>query len=424
MGFCWLCLVLAAPLLAASAPEAAQTPLFEPGREYHILTDNGAIATRSFNLFVPRDYADDRAWPVIFRFKGRGEKYNPIICRGGRSNICDRGAIVVGMGYFPEPGGRVAPAEFRTYIARELKSIQQAKRLISKHLRVDEKRLFLSGSSAGGWLTTYLLEYRAQVWAGAMVFVAGRHASADVLTNQASVQAFQDLPVFFGSTLPGASHGENYPWALQAAALYEQRGAVVTFQIYDDDWLVHCPLLRDWNRDFVLTGKNDSIAEKRAKWQKLVREAQIPIDNPRTIRARIAQQLGLQPGQLTDSDLRCVTKLSLMGRRVTDASYLANLPNLQSLDLSFTYIESVEPLLACQHLRTLDISDTHVEDLTPLQALPHLKTLRLWNLWLDRQHIDHLQATLPNLKIIDYQWHLYEKDPLGRVLPQRKVKLN
>jgi Leucine-rich repeat (LRR) protein len=187
---------------------------------------------------------------------------------------------------------------------------------------------------------------------------------------------------------------------------------------------VHCPLLRDWNRDFVLTGKTDTLAQKRAKWQRLVREAQLPIDNPGTIQARIARQLGLQPDQLTGADLHSVKELSLMGRRVTDTSYLAQLPHLESLDLSFTYVESVEPLLACQQLHTLDISDTHIEDIAPLKNLPHLKTLRLWNLWLERQHIDRLQAHLPHLKIIDYQWDLYEKDPIGRVLPKRRVKLD
>ncbi|UCD52148.1 MAG: hypothetical protein JSW27_05825 [Phycisphaerales bacterium] len=424
VGCCWLCLGLAAPPLAATTPDTARTPLFEPGQEYHVLTDNRAIGTQSFNLFVPRDYTNDREWPVIFRFKGRGDRYNPIICRSGRSNICDRGAVVVGMGYFPQPKGTVPHAQFRTYIALELKSMQEAKRLIAKYLRVDDERLFISGSSAGGWLATNLLEYRAQVWAGAMVFVAGRHASAAVLTNQASVRAFEGLPVFFGSTLPGASHGGNYPWAVKGAALYEQRGAIVTFQIYDDDWLVHCPLLRDWNRDFVLTGKNDSIARKRAKWQKLVREAQLEIDNPRTIKEQIAKQFEKQPDQLTTADLRAVQELSLIGQRVTDLSYLAQLPNLQSLDISFTYVDHVEPLRRCQHLRTLDISDTHIKDLAPLKGLPQLKTLRLWNLWLDRAHINRLKEHLPHLKVIDYQWDLYEKDPIGRILPRRKVKLN
>jgi hypothetical protein len=86
-------------LAVAGAVGTTNKPLFEPGKEYHIVTDNKAIGTQSFNLYVPRDYTDDRDWPVIFRYKGRGDKYNPIVCRGGRSATCDRGAIVIGMGY-------------------------------------------------------------------------------------------------------------------------------------------------------------------------------------------------------------------------------------------------------------------------------------------------------------------------------------
>jgi len=39
-----------------------------------------------------------------------------------------------------------------------------------------------------------------------------RHS--DLLTNKYSTKAFYGLPVFFGSSLPGDSHGSNYPWDL------------------------------------------------------------------------------------------------------------------------------------------------------------------------------------------------------------------
>ena len=381
MGAAGLCFCLDARLPAATPVDAAQSPHFEPGQEYHIRTDSAAIGTRSFNLFVPRDYTSNRAWPVVFHYTGRGDRYNPSLCRPARSNICDRGAIVAGMAYIDRAYREMTTAQYRAYMERELTGILAARKLIAQHLRVDDERLFISGTSAGGWLAAHLLEHRAQVWAGAMIFVAGRHSSASLLTNDASVRAFRGLPVFFGSALPGLSHGENHPWAVLGAALYEQRGAIVTFQIYDSDkWFVHCPVLRDWVGAFIFTGKNDTLAQKQAKWQKLVREAQMPIDSRQTIRAQIAKQLGLRPDQLNDTDLRSVEELSLVGQRIADLSYLANLPNLESLDISFTYVKSVEPLLACQHLHRLDLSDTHVKDLVPLKGLPHLQTLRLWNL--------------------------------------------
>jgi hypothetical protein len=373
----------AGAILAATAAGTTGIPLFEPGKEYHIVTDNPAIGTQSFNLYVPRDYTNDRDWPVIFHYTGRGEKYNPSICRGARSATCDRGAIAVGMGYL-EPGKtKFAATEITNYTGRELRSISEATRLISKHLRIDDDRLFISGTSA-----------------------------------------FRDLPIFFGSSLPGANHGANHKWAVKGATIYEARGAIVTFQVYTGEWLVCSPLLRDWVRAYVLGDQADSASEKRAQWQQLTRKMPHEIDSTQIVKAQIAKQLDKQPDQLTRADLLGTTELSLMGQYVSDVSYLAQLTNLQALDISFTYVDTVEPLLHCRSLRKLDISDTDIKDIGPLGKLPQLATLSMWNLWLDREHIDHLKEDLPDLEIIDYQWDLYEKDTIGRILPKLRVKLN
>jgi hypothetical protein len=422
---CSLCLCLTESILAADTVGTSEIPILEPGKEYHVVTENKAIGTQSFNVYVPRDYTDDRDWPVIFRYKGRGDKYNPIVCRGGRSATCDRGAIIIGMGYVKSGRKYMTGVEYRRSIQDELKSIFEAKRLVSKYLRIDNNRLFLAGSSAGGWLASNLLELRAQVWAGAMIYVAGRHPTADLLTNKSSTKAFYGLPVFFGSSLPGDSHGSNYPWALKGMEIYERRGAIVTFQIYKKgEWLACSPLLRDWVRAYVLDGKTDSAADKFIKWKQLTRKMPNEIDSTPIIKEHIAKQLNKQADQLTKADLTDIKELSLMGQYVSDLSYLAYLSNLQSLDISFTYVDTVEPLLNCKSLQKLDISDTHIKDITPLKNLPKLHTLSMWNLWLDRSQVDGLKENLPNLTIIDYQWDLYEKDSIGRVLPKLRVKMN
>ncbi len=399
-------------------------PLFEPGKEYQVVTNDEAIGKKRFNLYVPRDYTDDRDWPVIFRYKGRGDKYNPIICRGGRSATCDRGAIIVGMAYVAPQKNRMRPGQFALYLRRELQSLDAVKQRISKHLRVDDTRLFISGSSAGGWLASHLLEYRAQPWAGAMIFVAGRHDSASVLTNEPSVRALRDMPVFFGASLPGASHGANYRWAVRGATLYQQRGAIVTFQTYrKTGWLVCSPLLRDWVRAFVIDGKGDTPDEKRARANRLTRKTPGQIDSTAIIKGQIAQVQGKSPSQLTAADLLAVKELSLTGRYVSDISYLGRLRDLESLDLSFTYVEDLTPLLGCRQLRQLDISDTRVKSLSLLKSLPTLETLTMWNLWIDRIHVDELKQHLAGLKVVDYQWDLYEKDDIGRVVPKRVVQM-
>jgi hypothetical protein len=288
----------------------------------------------------------------------------------------------------------------------------------------DNDRLFISGACAGGWLASLLLEYRSQFWAGALIFVAGRHRSASILTNQDSVRAFQGMPVFFGSSLPGTSHGVNYKWARSGQELYKQRGAVVSFEIYEREWLVCSPLLRDWTAAFILGDKTDSIREKIAKRRRLTRTKLGKIDSTEIIKKQIAKQLNKQADQLTKNDLIEIEELSLMGEDVSDITYITNLTNLESLDISFTYVDNVEPLLNCKSLQKLNISGTRVKNIIPLKNLPQLDSVSMWNLWLDRKEINELKENLPNLKITDYQWDLYETDSIGRVRPKLRVKLN
>lgn len=423
IGCCWFCLCLTGAIQAAETARATETPIFEPGREYHVKTDNEAVGTGCFNVWVPIDYTEDRTWPVIFLYKGRGEIYNPIVCRSARMITCDRGAIVVGMGYLEYDMKKMTPAQFIDYIGRELKSIYEAKELISRHLRVDNDRLFVSGVSAGGWLASLLLEYRAQFWAGALIFVAGRHQSASLLTNQDSVRAFRGMPAYFGSSLPPAPHGVNHKWARMGQRLYTQRGAIVSFEIYEDEGAPCSALLRDWTRAFILGNKTDSIREKTAKRSQLTRAKLQDIDSTEIIKEQVAKQLSKPTDQITKDDLAGIKELSLMGENVSDIAYIENLPNLMSLDISFTYVDNVEPLLNCGNLRKLNISGTLIKNVVPLKNLPQLDSLSMWNLWLDREQIDALKETLPNLKIKDYPWDLYEKDSIGRVVPKLKVEI-
>ena len=77
--------------------------------------------------------------------------------------------------------------------------------------------------------------------------------------------------------------------------------------------------------------------------------------------------------------------------------------NLESLDISFTYLDDVESLLDCKGLKKLNISGARINDVTTLKNLPRLDSVSMWNLWLDREQIDELKENLPNLDIPDYQ---------------------
>ena len=127
---------------------------------------------------------------------------------------------------------------------------------------------------------------------------------------------------------------------------------------------------------------------------------------------------------MTADDLLEIKELSLACENISDIAYISNLTNLQSLDISFTYTDSVEPLLNCNRLRKLNISGTQIQDIRPLKNLPQLDSLSMWNLWLDRGQVNELKRNLPNLKILDYQWDIYETDSIGRILSKLTVTLN
>jgi hypothetical protein len=233
------------------------------------------------------------------------------------------------------------------------------------------------------------------------------------------------MPIFFGSSLPGSSHGVNYKWARNAQRLYKQRGAIVSFEIYPkDDWLVHSPLLRDWTDAYILGDKADSIMEKKMKWTKLTRTKVKDMDSTKIIEEEIATQLNKEVRQMTEDDLINIKELSLMGKYIFDITYISKLINLESLDISFTYVDNVENLLSLKNLQKLNISSTQIIDIRPLKDLPQLNWLSMWNLWLGREQINELKANLPNLKIPDYQWDLYETDSIGRIVPKLTVKIN
>jgi hypothetical protein len=50
--------------------------------EYHVIADNEATGTKSVDVFVPLDYSEALAWPVIFRHKGRGGTNTTLLAAG------------------------------------------------------------------------------------------------------------------------------------------------------------------------------------------------------------------------------------------------------------------------------------------------------------------------------------------------------
>jgi predicted peptidase len=216
-----LCFCIAELLFATDNSE----PNFVPGQEIRVDANNKFIGGDHFMVYVPSDYNDKQDWPAIFFYHGMGGQPTtwPFkqITQG-------RGFIVIGMGYVPGSEDPMTEGRYINYIKRERRSVLEVKRYLSERLRIDEKRLFITGSSKGGWHTSAMLEGSAKVWAGAVILAAGRSRNAGLLSTDAGRRALRGKPIYIGA----GEKDTNLASAKKAVAYYERLGAKVTFEEY------------------------------------------------------------------------------------------------------------------------------------------------------------------------------------------------
>jgi poly(3-hydroxybutyrate) depolymerase len=220
-----LCFCIAGLLFAADKPEKTDDPNFLPGEEVRIDVNNKYIGGDHFLVYVPADYTDKQDWPVIFFYHGMNGQPTTWPFK----QVTDgKGFIIIGMGYVPNGEGPMTEGQYINYIKRERRSVLEVKRYISERLRIDQKRLFITGSSKGGWHASVMFESSPKVWAGAVILAAGRSQNANVLSTAVDRKALRGKPVYIGA----GEKDVNLASAKKAAAYYERVGAEVTFEEY------------------------------------------------------------------------------------------------------------------------------------------------------------------------------------------------
>ena len=241
---------------ADEAKPAAASPKFVPGEETRIDVKDKEIGGDYFVVYVPSDYTEDSNWPVIFFLHGRGGSPNTKIFRTITEG---KGFIIIGMEYVEFDENRITAGSYINCLKREQQSIFKAKRYVSKHLKIDNKRLFLTGFSRGGFRTAGLIEQNARPWAGAVIMGAGRFPfSASISTSITDNDDFiRNKPIYIGVGEEDHYNDE----AKEAREYFRRRGAKVTFEEYKG--IGHTPkedseILRNW----LVT---NSIVEHHAK---------------------------------------------------------------------------------------------------------------------------------------------------------------
>ena len=173
---------------------------------------------------------------------------------------------------------------------------------------------------------------------------------------------------------------------------------------YPDVWF-------DWTLDWLICNgrrvrlRSDATAFSTAKGRQ----------DPRYTAPQIWERLQHFPHLLAiDVGHNNVTDLSFLGnfprlrrlividskKHVTDISVLAQLPDLEYVELFMQDITDISALANHEHLLDLNLCHNNVTDLSPLYSCPNLQ--RLWisyNPNLTQEEIDKLQERLPNCVI-------------------------
>jgi len=117
-----------------------------------------------FRVYIPKEYNKSKAWPVIFYYHGLGGMPSTSTIRSATEG---KRYIVVGMSY-SKPG----LDSFELLSTVDVKIFHHVLAALKEKLNVDEKKLYVSGFSKGGFYSCELMKLLPEL-AGAVVLGAG-----------------------------------------------------------------------------------------------------------------------------------------------------------------------------------------------------------------------------------------------------------
>ncbi len=188
----------------------------------------------------PSEEKAGEKYPVIFYYHGTsGRPTTQLISHVvGGSEEC----YLIGMAYTKRGLLQVHGEE----VKNEMKSYQTVRDALLKRFPIDQKRIFVSGFSKGGWISAFLLESQKDI-AGAMPLGAGALSRMPYLDEEAA----QGKPVYIGCGILD----ENYINSARLEQRFKKLKAKVLFDQWDltgHDFPKHgAPALRQWIRVYV-----------------------------------------------------------------------------------------------------------------------------------------------------------------------------
>jgi predicted esterase len=193
---------------------------WEPGSE---VTWIGLGEKTPLKVFVPEDYAAERAWPLIYIFHGTGGRASTSMMQRYTKR---RGFILVGAPFAIPGEGSLS----RQGVLGEMRRIGQMRTLLGQSLSLDQ-RTYVGGFSKGGWMSDLLATEGFPTLTGALILGAGR-IPEDVgrVLDREKKQPSAVNPIYIYIGI--GQLDTNHLYSRRAAAHYRERKHPVVFEEY------------------------------------------------------------------------------------------------------------------------------------------------------------------------------------------------
>ena len=205
--------------VAIGAPAPAEQATLAPGVESAIMLPNSG---GTMQVYLPSNYTATQKWATVFFYHYMGGTPDTSFLRGLTEG---RDYIVAGMSYLDDARPASPVQDTESYMRRELANYRSARNWLIAHASVDEARIFLAGTSKGGWAASGLGELELPRLGGIIILLAGRPYG---FGRSPSPDALHGKPIYIGT---GETDPNNMAARL-ARELYRRNGAVVTFEEY------------------------------------------------------------------------------------------------------------------------------------------------------------------------------------------------
>ena len=176
----------------------------------------------TMQVYLPSNYTATQKWATVFFYHYMGGTPDTSFLRGLTEG---RDYIVAGMSYLDDARPASPVQDTESYMRRELANYRSARNWLIAHASVDEARIFLAGTSKGGWAASGLGELELPRLGGIIILLAGRPYG---FGRSPSPDALHGKPIYIGT---GETDPNNMAARL-ARELYRRNGAVVTFEEY------------------------------------------------------------------------------------------------------------------------------------------------------------------------------------------------